>query len=186
MKRTKKDLEMKKKIKNLKLLPEAKGAFEIWKENQMTPFVKEHPVAMSKRISCMSLPVLRQGDDCFVFTEFWVFFADSEIVIDVAPVLKAPREAVQISWTFVFSSYFSQAKLGLVRGKINKLMNEESLKQFFGSKSMTRKSFADLNRLSDNSLRWMEEKSINERLKPSNDDLTPLAQILKKGGESND
>lgn len=176
---------MKIKIKLLQLLPESKGAFEIWKENQMTPFVKEQPEAMSKRISCMSLPVLRQGDDCFVFTEFWVFFANSELVINVDPVLKAPREAAQISWTFVFSSYFAQGKLGLVRGKINKLMGEESLKQFFGSKSMTRKSFADLNRLSDNSLRWMEEKSAKNRLQPSNEDLTPLAQILKRGN-SND
>lgn len=175
---------MKKKIKHLKLLPESKGAFEIWKENQMTPFVKEHPGAMAKRISCMSLPVLRQGDDCFVFTEFWVFFADSELVIDVAPVLKAPREAVQISWAFVFSSYFSQAKLGVVRGKINKLMDEENLRKLFGCKTMTRKRFAHLNRLSENSLRWMEEKSINERLQPSNDDLTPFAKIIKRGNES--
>lgn len=181
MKRTKKDLEMKKKIKDLKLLPESKRAFSIWKENQMTPFVKDHPEAIGNRISCMSLPVLRQGDDCFVFTEFWVFFADSELVIDVAPVLKAPREAVQISWAFVFSSYFSQAKLGLVRGKINKLMDEQNLRKIFGNKSMTRKRFAHLNRLSESSMRWMEEKNKNYRLQAINDNLTPLAKILKRG-----
>ena len=175
---------MKKKIKHLKLLPESKGAFAIWKENQMTPFVKEHPGAMAKRISCMSLPVLRQGDDCFVFTEFWVFFADSELVIDVAPVLKAPREAAQISWTFIFTNCFSQEKLGPVRGKINKLMDEENLRKLFGCKTMTRKRFAHLNRLPENSLRWMEKKSVKNRLQPSNEDLTPLAQILKRGNNN--
>lgn len=177
---------MKIKIKLLQLLPESKGAFEIWKESQLTPFVKEHSEALKSRISCMVLPVVRQGNEFFVFTEFWVFFAESDLVIDVAPVLRAPREATQISWAFVFSTYFSQAKLGLVRGKINKLMNEESLKLFFASKSITRKRFAHLNRMPESSLRWIEEKSVKNKLQPSNDALTPLAQIIMKGSAKND